>query len=548
MIRDIAAVCFLLIFAVVLFLSGSVEYACKHYFTANNQWLFFAIGIAVSAILAVNASFLRRKRNGANSVLAKRSIFCLLTAVFSVLLLCVQCLIVHSAWFLTGWDVGWMVQVGDPDTDALTSYLSQYPNQLFLYGLFRVIARTGSFLGLQSSYLALVLGGCLCVTLAVWLSSQAASSVFGFTVGYLTFALSFFFVGLSPWIMVPYSDAYGVLCPSIVLFIYCCLGSSNVKWALIAFFSIIGYSIKPTAIFVLMAILFVELCHAVSGRKSKKGAYARSCHAFSFAFAFLLGLILAFGVVAAVKHLGPNVDSDKAFSISHFLMMGANAQTKGVYSADDAAASQMSPDRQSRQAMNVHEWESRIAELGPSGLAELSLDKTLCNFADGTFAWAYEGYFWTAIYGDNEAVIAFYGIGDFSAANDGTANARLFQGLWQATWLMVLLGMGLGFTRSEAKEGELIAYLSLVALAAFLVIFECRARYLYLYSPYFVMLGVAGWVGLFCPSSVGTPACGGSSSQGSRSGSSRPTRRPPCRRSSPARAEGGTSRTTGRTR
>ena len=29
------------------------------------------------------------------------------------------------------------------------------------------------------------------------------------------------------------------------------------------------------------------------------------------------------------------------------------------------------------------------------------------------------------------------------------------------------------------------------------MIFECRARYLYLYAPFFVMLGVPGWVGLY---------------------------------------------------
>lgn len=496
LLRNVVAACFLLVFGSVLFLSGSIDYACKHSFTANRQWLFAAIGIAAVVAFAAVALLLRGKWGNARVILAKRSAFLFLTSVFSVLLLCAQCFVARSAWFETGWDTGVIASVGNPE--AHTSYFSQYPNQLFLYGLFRELAKLGSLLGLQSSYLALVLGGCLCVMLSVWFSSQAARRVFGSTVGYLTFVFSSLFVGLSPWIMVPYSDAYGILCPSIVLFSYCCLNSSKAKWSLIAFFSFIGYSIKPTAIFVLLAILFVELCLAISRRKAlTEETHATLRSVLAVAVSFLLGLILAFGTAAVVKGLGPDLDPDKAFSATHFLMMGANAQSKGVYSKGDVTASSECPDKQSRQIMNIQEWERRLAELGPAGLAQLSLEKTLCNFADGTFAWTSEGRFWVSLHGSNESVEAFYGIGDFSAKDDGTANARVFQGSWQAAWLMIMLGVGLGFTRKEARGGELVIYLSLAALAVFLMIFECRARYLYLYSPYFVMLGIAGWVGLF---------------------------------------------------
>ncbi len=223
---------------------------------------------------------------------------------------------------------------------------------------------------------------------------------------------------------------------------------------------------------------------------------------FSVALSFLLGLILAFGTVTVVKGLGPDLDPDKAFSATHFLMMGANTQTRGVYLEDDVIASRECLDKQSRQTMNIQEWERRLAELGPVGLIQLSLEKTLCNFADGTFAWAAEGHFWISLHGDNELVRSFYGIGDFSA-DDGTANARLFQVSWQTAWLMILLGVGIGFTRREVKKGELAAYLSLAALAVFLMVFECRARYLYLYSPCIVMLGIAGWVGLFRQTMIG---------------------------------------------
>lgn len=506
-IRNIAVVVFGIILFVVLFLSGPVEYACKRLYTADRQWLFLAIGIAVVAIAFVVAFLLRGRFVNARKLLAKESTFALLISLCTIALLFVQCFIVRSTWFETDWDVRIMARVDAPDT--LFPYLSQYPNQAFLYGLFRIVAKIGLLLGIQSSYLSLVLGGCVCVTLAIWFSSQAARSVFGYVAGYLTFAVSFYFAGLSPWILVPYSDSYGILCPSVVLFCYCCLGNRRAKWVLIAFFSLIGYSIKPTAIFVLFALLIVELCLAVFRRDAVRRRLKAVCNAaFGVLLSFALGLALAFGTIAAVKSLGPDLDPEKAYSMTHFLMMGANTQTKGVYYEDDVIASQLCPDRASRRAMNIQEWESRIAEMGPLGLARLSLEKTLCNYADGTFAWACEGsFFWVTMHGDGGYFSDYYGIGSFSSSDDGTANAKLFQDLSQITWLLLLCGMVLGFLRKKAERGELTAYLALVALAIFLMVFECRARYLYLYAPFFIMLGIAGWIGLY--RRVETAACGG---------------------------------------
>ena len=495
-IRNIAVVVFGIILFVVLFLSEPVDYACKQPYTADRQWFFFAIGIAVVATVFVVAFLMRGRFANIRKLLAKESTFALLISLCTIVLLFVQCFIVRSTWFETDWDVRIMARVDAPDT--LFPYLSQYPNQAFLYGLFRIVAKMGLLLGLQSSYLSLVLGGCVCVTLAVWFSSQAARSIFGYVAGYLTLAVSFCFVGLSPWILVPYSDSYGILCPSIALFCYCCLGNRRAKWALIVFFSFIGYSIKPTAIFILFALLFVELCLAVIRGDAVRRRLRAVCDAVLGALLpFALGLALAFGAIAAVKSLGPDLDPEKAYSMTHFLMMGANTQTKGVYYEDDVVASQLCPDRASRQAMNIQEWESRIVEMGPVGLAKLSLEKTLCNFADGTFAWAWEGSFWVALHGDDGYFSDYYGIGSFSSSDDGTANAKLFQGLSQITWLLLLCGMVLGFLRKKAERGELAAYLALAALAIFLMVFECRARYLYLYAPFFIMLGIAGWIGLY---------------------------------------------------
>ena len=490
--RNAAACLILAVFVLVVALSASVSYACKHQFTANRQWLFLAIGLGILAVLALAAFALRGKLDGAKRALGKSRSFSIAVTLGAVLLLAAQCYVVRGAWFETDWDVSFMTQVSHPE--SLATYLSVYPNQVFLYCVFRVVAKIGLILGIQSSYLSLVLGGCLCVSLAVWFSAFSAKAVFGYAVGYATLVVSFFFVGLSPWIMVPYSDAYGILCPSAVLFCYCVLGNAKAKWLPISFFSVIGYFIKPTAIFALVAILVVELYFAFTRRRGKESGLGLRSFAVS-ALSLCLGIALAYGVSGAMRHLSPSLSDEIAFSMTHFLMMGANTETDGVYYESDIALSQSYSSKAERQSANVQVWEDRLRDLGPAGIAKLTAKKTLCNFADGTFAWADEGSFWLVEHGTNGCIRSFYGIGCFSS-DEADAKAKAFQCASQVAWLMLLLGAGLGFARRNVRKGELVAYLSLVALALFLAVFECRARYLYLYLPYFVMLGVAGWAGV----------------------------------------------------
>lgn len=508
--RNMSSGAFCFIFLIVMVLSGSIDYACKHTYTAQKQWIVLAVGLFVFAIVVVIGLLVKKYisnslRTKLQTCLQKKKTFILWITVGSILLLLLQCYIVYGGWFQTGWDIWFLTHPIDNDPDPFIDYLSRYPNQLFLYDVFYIIAKISPIFGIESGYLACVLGGCLCVTLAIWFCSYAAKSIFGYLVGYATFIVSFFLAGLSPWILVPYSDAYGMLCPSIVLFCYCALDKCNAKWIFISFFGLLGYFIKPTAILVVLAILFIELFSFISGRIRKKRKSVIKLSNIkkltTSATFFILGFVLAFGVYTVVNRFTPELNPNKAFSITHFLMMGANEERRGVYSGKDVTASMACPNKTSRQEMNIRVWKNRLNEMGFLRLGKQGLKKTLTNFADGTFAWANEGDFWVQVNGSNQLILNFYGIGNFSCNADGSeraqeygnANARVFQNTSQIIWLMILLGVSLGFIKKDASKGEVVAYLSILALAIFLTIFECRARYLYLYLPFFIMLGCANW-------------------------------------------------------
>ena len=50
-----------------------------------------------------------------------------------------------------------------------------------------------------------------------------------------------------------------------------------------------------------------------------------------------------------------------------------------------------------------------------------------------------------------------------------------------------------------------VMQLSLLMLMVFLLIFEARARYVFLYAPYFVLLAVPGWLRMWDAAVVRAP-------------------------------------------
>ena len=56
----------------------------------------------------------------------------------------------------------------------------------------------------------------------------------------------------------------------------------------------------------------------------------------------------------------------------------------------------------------------------------------------------------------------------------------------------VMKGMACVANRKTLDDGICVLMLSVIGITLFTLIFECRARYLYLYSPFYVLLGISG--------------------------------------------------------
>lgn len=471
-----------------VFIAPWLNYQFRPNFAPYNPFLFVcALGVGFLLVLAIwklrGLTFIRR--------IETKKAFRVITITASVLLLLCELVILHGCNFLTGWDAGTITDFGNYNAD----YYSIYPNQLFLTGVFATIREIGLLLGFESGYLCCAIVGCAHVAAAVFLISWIAKQLGGYKAGYCCLALAFVFIGLSPWILVPYSDTYGILWTVLILFCYVCVQKRFLKWFGIVVATLIGFAIKPTVIFAFASIVVIELARFVKckwerrhGRKKFEPCRSEKRTVYQLIPAVLggaLALVLGLGIISEARSINIPVDESRAFSFTHFLMMGFNTETTGSYSYADEVFSESQPVEQRKQA-NLERWMQRVSEMGPTGVMSLLGKKTLVNYGDGTFAWEQEGNFYKAIFGQNHTLQQFYGIGQ--------KQPNTFASFFQVLWFMVLIGVvAFCFLQKKITNHTFVILLTVLLLSVFLMLFECRARYLFLFSPYYVVIGVLGW-------------------------------------------------------
>lgn len=523
-----------------------LTYACKIPIDSWNPLFFFlAIGLGLLGIGVAYYFNKRKNKNNARQTVTKHSsaarrddikcssvecghveqiavkgddlkrdkTFKRVVLIGTIILIVLQLFIIAGARFVAGWDVWFITNIGDT---TQMEYFSRYPNQLFLYGVFTGIAHFLQAFGISNYYLGLICLSSLSVAACVPMTAYVAKRMAGHVVGYGAFVLSAVMCGLSPWIMVPYSDTFGMFFTVFILWCYVCLDKqvqnqdeqasalvgvhvdaridarTCCRWFLMGFAVVIGYAIKPTVIFVFVAIVVIELIQwltSLASCSSQASQGSRDLRKTATAIvACVFGVVLAFALTSLVKNSTYDVDENAAFSATHFLMMGANPVSGGVWSVSDVELSDAANTPEERSKANLAEFKNRVMAMDLPQANMFLLKKLLTNFADGTFAWEIEGDFYTQIIGTNEAVLNFYGI-----SPDASLDNNTFAPLSQVLWLFVLGGCVLIVLGRRPLKAETVIAFTLLMLSAFLMLFEARARYLFLYLPFFIILGAMGW-------------------------------------------------------
>lgn len=493
-LSDILKVVFILVFLFIygLLLFGrsilTVEYVIPNFI------LFFVAGIfALLLIKFVNfhhpLAMSRKKEN-------------IFLGVVSVLVLTVQVFLTYNVIFRTSWDAAavWYgshwVSMGDvAGIQEMSEYYSIYPNNLLLVFIFSRILKLNMMLGNHISNGGLLLAWvqCAVINISGVILFKCAKRFVGIRASWCVYILYTILIGLSGWIVIPYSDGMGVIFPVLLLYLYirykeCTRKNIKYLFILLLFVSgAIAYHIKPYTVIVLISVVIIEGFEFLKTVR-KQGIHSMR-RALNILLVAIIGMICSLLLITEATHsMGFTIDEELERGIPHHLMLGANVKTWGGFSEEDLAFGN-NLNKELRNQEELNEFLKRLTNMGIGGYTELFIHKAAKNFLDGTYGWESAESFYTEIYpsrGNLCEVLRswYYGFGDLYKYN---AVIRQF------VWILILVLTPLAACSGKTLLAqEKILFLAVLGLMLYLQIFEAQARSVFTFVPLYIILALMG--------------------------------------------------------
>lgn len=417
--------------------------------------------------------------------------------VLYFILFLLQIFWVSRTYFYTGWDVSlmrWRIEHillgGSMQEISADVGYSIYPNNLFLFYVLYLVQKAALLFSVRQPYLVCIYLSCLSVNISCFLGNFVMRRLSGNAlIRVLYTVISTLFILFSPWIVIPYSDTFGMFFVVLGLWALICVQRPVFKWPLLAFASIVGYLVKPTCLFPLFAGLLLYLPPLIASIRTK---LKELCIIGASVAIFLVTWPL---VPIWVQHtFSFELYPELKIPYTHYIMMGMNKDGMGGFNGDDYALSVSIHNYNERKQAIRERINYRLATYTREEKAKLFVDKLLMNFNDGTFAWNGEGAFFDVVFEHDNPINELYKEMFYP---DG-AFYQIFRTIAQGIWLQILLGLPFAaLTGKEHTREKAAVMVVLAGLLVFVMLFEARARYLYLYSPAFLILSLCGYERLF---------------------------------------------------
>jgi hypothetical protein len=384
-------------------------------------------------------------------------------------------------------------------TEIDAPYFSLNPNNILLTLLLSGYFRLALDLGVTDLDMAAAALNALVLFAGIALTYAAGRMLGGRTVGAFTLLPSVILVLLSPWLGVLYSDTTGLMFPVLILCLLLAAQRTRrmavriLLWVLAGAVGAVGYGIKPTVLMCLLAAGAAAVCSpALRARGRGAGVLLLGIAVVSGSFFAGHRMISAFEQQSPA--IGFNVaDNPAAMPPTHFLKVGAQSTPGphglmyGRYNDDDywATVNITDPGEKFRQGLDA--YRERVAAMGPGGYISFLNHKLLWITGDGSFySWG-EGRRTGSDFISTDPADRF--IQDVYGNNRPGFPWLLT--LWQGTWfaLLALVAVPLFLRTPRLLLPEVSAMrIALLGLLLFLLLSEGRARFLYLYTPYFILL------------------------------------------------------------
>ena len=495
-IKCIFIILFATIFLLLIFVDTNLKYNYAND-TKIDNWI--CLGILVFIFIMIFIVNRKKKLNdNITNIIEKKGK--LIIMLMFILLFIVQLIILNNIYFKTGWDASHLFATAEhyAKTDVFKNsmyylqypYFDVYPNNIFLTSIFGILIKIAlsfnilevhKFLVILSIILVDIAGIVMVKTIGNF-TSKKTLKILGATIFVL-------FIGLSPWYIIPYSDTYSILFPISVLYNYTKENKKFHNYLLIGLFSFLGYLIKPTNIIILIAIFILEFFKVLFNILKNPKIMLKNF------IGIFLGILIVFLFNTQLLKL-INYTSDNTYALSpyHYIMMGLNTKTTGTFSTTDVLNSLSINNYDNRIKYNQNVISDRLSEFSFNSFIEFYSKKLLVNFNDGTFSWGKEGLFYLSETNNSSPLSnclkdIFYSYGN---------KYIFFSSIMQIIWIFILLTILIGTSLKNVNYKYCTIYLTLIGLTLFLLLFEARARYLYIYAPYFIILSIISIDVIYC--------------------------------------------------
>lgn len=474
----------------------------KSFTTENAGYLILGL-CSVVILFALNSRF----GNQIQLILIKYERILLYSSLMSLLIWNLYAC--YGGYFYSGWDAGVIHDTAfhelNYEYDQLDNiYFSWFPNNKMLVWIFTVVLKIARRLGVQTLDFALVAFQIVLGVFSMWLVYKITFEMLhSYKLAWMAYLTSYCFVGVSPWYIVAYSDATGMVFPLLIIRIYQLIREKGgvvsrvMLWILMGFIAMIGYLIKPQTAIAFIAVVIVEFLLALNNMCLNKLKTFTICFASGLIGVFLCLLIYSNAIVPSLHfHTVP----DKTMGMQHYFMMGLNESTDGVYSDDDVVFTRSFESNEERNSADIEKAKSRLKTYGVEGLLRHICRKQIVNYNDGTFGWGCEGH---SFNGDPEWAHNKASNLVRSFIKPDGYNYSKFISAKQIMWITILFFCC--FTVFYRKidfsdEAEVLMVqmiLSVLGLTIFELLFEARSRYLFCYSLVYVILATLGMRNIF---------------------------------------------------
>ena len=363
-------------------------------------------------------------------------------------------------------------------------YFSANPNNAGAMVFLFVIFKLCSFVGIENFFMAAATVNSImavCTMAVVSLVCRRLGSVSHALFALVLFALSlpFYIIGA-----VFYTDALSLLFPVLAFYLYLrARDTEDIKkqilfYVLMALSAAVGMQIKFTVAVVLAAIA-IDLCFRF---ELKRFAAA----AVSTAAVLVLVSVSVNGVL--YNHLDKETVEKEDYPLTHHIMMSFKGD--GGYNAEDFEFTKSFDDVEERNEAVKDELFKRIKDLGFAGIYDLFSVKASKDYGDGTYGFS-------DFLDDNpvnESSLHEYVLYD---GESYSKYSHFCTSMHIAVMLLMLFG-SYGYVLVNKKElhKNLVPYLTVFGVFAFLMIWETNRRYFFNSLPMIFICAVMG-VGQF---------------------------------------------------